>query len=141
MSTALLTVILGLFFLFAGYHKLFNADRREMLRETLKVDLPYLGISTAKGTSVTFMLYWIPIWEILSGGTATLYPLWLYLNLPMISQFAMLPMIAILGSALYCEAVYKIHSYQPLDWADWVDDLLYLPETLLLIMAVAVFLS
>lgn len=134
LTMSILGISLGTFFVTSGYHKLFNQQRRASLKRTLHNDLPKVGLGKYEG----FMMWWLPGWEFTSGLVALFTPLWVFLGLPGITQLAMLPMLAILGAALACELKERIAYYQPIDKADWLCDLLYLPETLLGIMALVV---
>lgn len=106
----------GVFFAISGYHKLFNADRHAKLKRTLASDnVPFLS----------FMEWWVPGWEFAAGVT-------LALGLFSATSAAILTIICIV--ACCCEAKEKVAKYAPIDFADVVDDYLYLPEVLYILM-------
>ena len=133
----ILETALGLFFALSGYHKVMNDGRHESLRETLTEDLPKVGLPVA---IVPFMVWWLPCWEFTSGLVATLSPFWHLFGFPIVAKLAMVPMIGIMAVALCCEGRSLVAEYSPIDLGDVLDDWLYLPETLLLVMAVAALL-
>jgi putative oxidoreductase len=105
-------LVLGLFFAISGFHKLFNADRHAQLVATLEAShIPW----------PSFNQWWVPSVEFL-GGLALM--------------FGILAPLASLALAIECviaigtDGWKRVGSYRPIDNADWVDDLLYLPETL-----------
>ena len=114
-------VALGAFFAFSGFHKLFNRDRHAGLVETLEGDhIPF----------VKFNSWFVPSVEFTAG---------LGLIVGLLSPLAALGLIAILAVALCTDGIPKrIPEYHPIDKADWCDDLLYLPETLYIVMLVIV---
>ena len=140
MPTAeiLLQTSVGVFFALSGYHKLFNAERRATLRETLAEDLPKLGLPA---WCLGFMLWWLPCWElgagVLAAGAFVLH----LVGAGIVAKAAMVPLLTIMLVALYCEGAQRVREYEPIDGADAVDDWLYLPETLLGLMAVAAILA
>jgi uncharacterized membrane protein YphA (DoxX/SURF4 family) len=120
------------FFAASGWHKLTNAQRRIGLLATLREDLPKVGLPLSV---VPFMSWWLPSWEFASGVTAVIGAVFV---IPLLAKLAMLPIIAIMAVALVCECKSRVAAYMPIDWADYVDDVLYLPETLYLLIALAV---
>jgi uncharacterized membrane protein YphA (DoxX/SURF4 family) len=105
-------VALGTFFAISGYHKLFNAARHATLTSTLQQD----GVH-----AVPIMRWLLPCAEF-SGGWA--------LIIGFLSVIAAFGLIVISAGALAFDAVKRIRSWQPLDRADWIGDLLYVPEAL-----------
>lgn len=132
-AVALLQTFLGIFFVTSGWHKLTNAPRRATLRTTLEADLPKLGLPA---WCINFMMYWLPTWELIAGFVATFAVPLVEAGAMIIAQLAMLPLIAILGVALYCEGYERVRSFKPIDTLDIVCDAIYLPETLMFIIAV-----
>ena len=108
-------VILGLFFSISGFHKLFNKQRHITLTNELKS----LGIP-----ALWFNQWWVPSVEF-AGGLALISGV--------LAPFAAMGLMVICLIATCTAGVKRIPSYQPIDWADWLDDLLYLPEVLYLI--------
>lgn len=106
----------GLFFAISGAHKLFNAARHRSLVATLVAShIPLLN----------FNQWFVPCVELSAGlgvMTGTLTPL------------AALGLSAICLVALATNAKKLIAAMQPLDKSDAFDDLLYLPESLLLLL-------
>lgn len=137
IAEVVLETAVGVFFALSGYHKLFNAQRRAALAETLHDDLPRLGLPD---WCHRFMMLWLPSWELGAGAVATFAAVWHVIGLGLVAKFAMVPCLAIMGVALYCEGAQRVASYEPIDTADVIDDWLYLPETLLGLMALAALL-
>lgn len=116
-------VALGTFFAISGYHKLFNASRHATLTRTLQED----GVH-----DVPVMRWLLPTAEF-SGGWA--------LILGFLSVIAALGLFVISAGALAFDAVKRIRAWQPLDRADWLGDLLYVPEVLYCIGLTVVVLA
>jgi uncharacterized membrane protein YphA (DoxX/SURF4 family) len=108
-------IALGLFFSISGFHKAFNATRRASLRETFAAD----------GVRSPAFMYAIPAGELLGGiavGAGFLTPL------------AAAGLIVICAGACLLDGLKRVRGFQPLDAADALDDVLYLPEALYLFM-------
>jgi uncharacterized membrane protein YphA (DoxX/SURF4 family) len=105
-------VALGLFFAISGYHKLFNASRHATLTQTLQSD----GVH-----QVPIMQWLLPSGEF-SGGCALIIGF-----LPVLAAFGL---FIICAGAIALDAFKRIRTWQPLDRADWLGDLLYVPESL-----------
>jgi putative oxidoreductase len=114
---------LGAFFAISGYHKLFNASRHAGLKRTLVDD----------GVHVVPVMQWLLPSAELAGGCA--------LILGLLSVLAALGLFLICVGALALDAVKRIRTWQPLDRADWLGDLLYLPESLYCIGLAVVMLA
>lgn len=102
-------VALGAFFGISGYHKLFNRARHATLVETLETN----------HVPVKWMQWAIPVGE-LSGGAA--------LVTGIIAPVAAIGLMAICLGATLTDGLKRIPSWKPLDFADYCDDVLYLPE-------------
>ena len=105
-------VALRSFFAISGYHKLFNASRHAALTGTLRAD----GVH-----AVSIMQWLLPSVEF-GGGCALIVGL--------LSVLAAFGLFVICVGALALDAVKRIRDWQPIDRADWLGDLLYVPETL-----------
>jgi putative oxidoreductase len=105
-------IALGLFFAISGYHKLFNAPRHAALTRTLQED----------GVHAVPIMRWLLPGAEFSGGWA--------LILGLLSVVAALGLLVICIGALALDAVKRIRAWQPIDRADWLGDLLYVPESL-----------
>src|SRR5271170_1757973 len=105
-------VALGTFFAISGYHKLFNVSRHATLTRTLQDD----GVH-----AVQIMRWLLPSAEF-SGGWALIVGL--------LSALAAFGLFVICAGALALDALKRIRAWQPLDRADWLGDLLYVPEAL-----------
>jgi uncharacterized membrane protein YphA (DoxX/SURF4 family) len=116
-------VALGAFFAIGGYHKLFNASRHATLTRTLQDD----GVH-----AVPIMRWLLPSAEF-SGGCA--------LIIGLLSVLAAFGLFVICLGALALDAVKRISAWQPIDRADWLGDLLYLPESLYCIGLTVVMLA
>jgi len=120
LALTLNRAVLGFFFLFSGYHKLFNRSRHATLVATLKdCGVPLLG----------FNQWFVPCVEFF-GGLSLLFGI--------LSPLACMGLICICLVAVKTDGLKRITSYQPIDKADWCDDLLYLPEFLYIIGLVIV---
>lgn len=116
-------IALGAFFSISGFHKAFNHERRETLRQTFMQD----GV-----TSPAFM-YLIPAGE-LFGGLGILVG---FLTVP-----AALGLALICGGASLLDGSKRICAFgRPIDRADFFDDILYLPEVLYALIMVTIMLT
>jgi putative oxidoreductase len=105
-------VAVGMFFMFSGYHKLFNAQRhRAMVEELTALHVGALRINQ----------WWVPSVEF-AGGSAVFIGL--------LTPLASLGLLVIVLVASLTSGRLRIKSYQPIDRADRIDDWLYLPEIL-----------
>jgi putative oxidoreductase len=116
-------VALGVFFVISGYHKLFNATRHAALTRTLQDD----GVH-----GVPIMRWLLPCAEF-AGGWA--------LMIGFLSVLAAFGLAVICTGALALDAVKRIRAWQPVDRADWLGDLLYVPEALYTIGLTVVMLG
>src|SRR5580698_7715060 len=116
-------VALGVFFAIGGYHKLFNASRHATLTRTLQDD----GVH-----DLPIMQWLLPSAEF-SGGFALIIGL---LSVP-----AAFGLFVICIGAIALDAVKRIRAWQPIDRADWLGDLLYVPESLYCIALTVVMLG
>jgi putative oxidoreductase len=114
---------LGAFFAISGYHKLFNSSRHATLTRTLQDD----GVH-----AVPVMQWLLPSVEF-GGGCALIIGL-----LSVLAAFGLL-VICVGASAL--DAVKRIRAWGPVDRADWLGDLLYVPEALYSIGLTVVMLA
>ncbi len=111
-------VALGLFFAISGYHKLFNANRRKDFIATMRDEnVPMLA----------FNVWFVPAVELAAGAALTV---------GLLTVLSALGLAAICCVAFAVDGVKKIRTWQPIDLADALDDVLYLPETLYALMLV-----
>jgi uncharacterized membrane protein YphA (DoxX/SURF4 family) len=104
------------FFALSGFHKLFNRARHRTLVKTLgSCGVPCVGA----------MQWFVPSVELSAG---------LGLAFGFLTPLAALGLIAICVVATCTDGLKRIKSWQPLDKADAVDDLLYLPEFIYIIL-------
>jgi uncharacterized membrane protein YphA (DoxX/SURF4 family) len=116
-------VALGLFFAIGGYHKLFNASRHATLTSTLQED----GVH-----ALPIMQWLLPAIEF-GGGAA--------LIIGLLSVVAAFGLFVICVGAIALDAVKRINAWKPIDRADWLGDLLYLPEALYCVGLMVVMLA
>jgi uncharacterized membrane protein YphA (DoxX/SURF4 family) len=116
-------VALGTFFAISGYHKLFNASRHTVLVRTIEED----GVH-----GIALMQWVLPAGEFL-GGSALVAGL--------LSVLAALALFVICAGAVLLDALKRIRAWQPIDRADWLGDLLYVPESLYCIGLAVVILA
>jgi len=122
-ALAISRVAAGLFFLLSGYHKLFNAERRAALVQTLQsVGLRHVNI----------LQWFLPAAEF-SGGLAVAMGL---LSVP-----AALGLLIISIGATLTDGIRRIADWRPIDKSDWLDDILYLPEVLYALLLLSVILA
>ena len=104
-------VAAGMFFLFSGYHKLFDAQRhRTFVDELTALRVPALR----------FNQWWVPTIEFTAGCAVFI---------GLLAPLAALGLLVILLVALATSGRQRIRSYKVIDEADRIDDWLYLPET------------
>jgi uncharacterized membrane protein YphA (DoxX/SURF4 family) len=114
---------LGVFFAISGYHKLFNASRHATLTRTLQDDTVH---------AVPIMQWLLPSAEF-AGGCA--------LIIGFLSVLAALGLFVICAGVLALDGVKRIRAWQPIDRADWLGDLLYVPEALYCVGLTVVMLA
>lgn len=113
---------LGAFFAISGYHKLFCPERHQLIYETMVADHVPLP---------RFNSWFVPTVEF-AGGLALIVGL--------LTPLAALGLLVVCIVACAVDGVKRIPAMKPLDRADWLDDLLYLPETIYaMFLAVYVF--
>jgi uncharacterized membrane protein YphA (DoxX/SURF4 family) len=120
---ALLRVAVGMFFASSGYHKLFNAHRREMVGNVMVED----HIPFAK-----FCAVFVPIVELLAG---------LGVMVGALTTLAALGLLAVSLVATCTDALFRLPERHPLDWVDWVAKAIYLPEVLLTLALLAILMG
>lgn len=118
ISSLILRAALGVFFVISGAHKLLHPVRRAELAATFRAAKVYSP----------FMMGAIPLGE-LFGGLALLTGL--------LVPVALLGLILICMGACVLDGLKRIATWKPLDRADYVADVLYLPEILYVIMMLA----
>lgn len=116
-------VVVGLFFAFSGYHKLFVAERHEQLVKTLEAcGIPFIW----------FCQWLVPLVE-LFGGLAVL--------VGFMAPLAALGLLSILAVALATDGPRRVKEFRPIDMADTIDDWLYLPETTYVVMVLLIVVA
>ena len=105
-------VAVGMFFMFSGYHKLFNAERHRVFADELRsLHVPAVGINQWR----------VPLVEFSAGGAVVI---------GLIAPLAAFGLLVIILVAIATTGRERIKAYNPIDRADRIDDWLYLPETL-----------
>jgi uncharacterized membrane protein YphA (DoxX/SURF4 family) len=103
-------LFLGTFFAISGYHKLFNKQRHLFLvGEFHTLHIPF----------IRFNQWFVPGVEFFGG---------LSLLSGVLSPFAAMGLLVICLVATCTAGVKRIPNFHPIDKADWLDDLFYLPE-------------
>jgi uncharacterized membrane protein YphA (DoxX/SURF4 family) len=115
-------VAVGMFFMFSGYHKLFNAQRHRALVD----EMTALHVA-----AIRINQWWVPSVEF-AGGSAVFIGL--------LTPLAALGLLVIVLVASVTSGRVRIKSYQPIDRADRIDNWLYLPEILYAFMLI-IFVS
>lgn len=115
-------VFMGLFFVLSGYHKLSDPRRHKSMLATMKADgIPFPHFSAWFVSGVEFF-----------AGSA--------LVLGLATPIAILGLLSICLVACGTDGLKRIPAMQPIDRADWLDDLMYLPETIyIVLLAVLLF--
>jgi uncharacterized membrane protein YphA (DoxX/SURF4 family) len=116
-------VALGTFFAISGYHKLFNPSRHATLTQTMRDD----GVH-----ALPIMQWLVPSIEF-AGGWA--------LIIGFLTALAALGLFVVCLAAVVLDAIKRIRAWQPIDRADWLGDLLYIPEALYCIGLAVVMLG
>jgi uncharacterized membrane protein YphA (DoxX/SURF4 family) len=116
-------VAIGTFFAISGYHKLFNASRHAVLVGTLK----------DSGVPAVRIMQWLVPGVEFSAGCA--------LIIGLLSALAAFGLFVITFTAIALDGVKRIHAWMPINRADWVGDVLYLPETLYCVALAVVMLA
>jgi putative oxidoreductase len=122
-ALAISRVAVGLFFLLSGYHKLFNVQRHAAL---------ILSLQSAGLRHITVLQWLVPGAEF-SGGFAVAVGL---LSVPAAPGLLILS----IGATL-TDGIKRIADWRPIDRADWLDDILYLPEVLYALVLLSVILA
>lgn len=105
-------IAIGAFFLFSGFHKLFNAQRHQTVVDEFKA----LGIH-----AIGFNQWWVPLVEFSAGGAVLI---------GLLAPLAALGLLFLILVAIATSGRQRIALYKPIDEADRIDDWLYLPEVL-----------
>ncbi|MCE9660787.1 MAG: DoxX family protein [Burkholderiales bacterium] len=116
-------VALGTFFAISGYHKLFNASRHATLTRTLQDD----------GVRAVPVMQWLVPGVEFGAGCALLVGL--------LSALAAFGLFVVCLGAVVLDASKRVTTWQPINRADWLGDLLYLPEALYCIGLAVVMLA
>lgn len=120
VGSAAIHASMGVFFAISGWHKLTNKDRHAGIVATFKADhIPAVG----------FMQWWVPGWEF-AGGMGLL--------LGILPAFCAAVLAVICFVASCAEAPARVAAYKPIDGLDKVDDYLYLPEVVYLVVLLAI---
>jgi len=120
LAIALNRVAVGAFFMFSGYHKLFNAERHRLIVDELKaLRVPALG----------FNQWWVPLVEFTAGGAVVV---------GFLAPLAALGLIVLMLVAIATSGRQRMRLFKPIDRTDRIDDWLYLPETLYIFMLILV---
>jgi uncharacterized membrane protein YphA (DoxX/SURF4 family) len=115
-------IVTGVFFVFSGYHKLTNADRRASLIATLQAcHIPFIPV----------MQWFVPGVEFFGG---------LGVAFGFLTPLAALGLAAICLVAICTDGIRRVKTSGAIDKADEIDDFLYLPE-LLYILLLALFIA
>jgi uncharacterized membrane protein YphA (DoxX/SURF4 family) len=113
-------VAVGMFFMFSGYHKLFNTERHRLFADELR---------TLHVHGVRINQWWVPLVEFSAGGAVVI---------GLIAPLAAFGLLVIILVAIATTGRERLKAYKPIDRADRIDDWLYLPETLYAVMLIIV---
>jgi uncharacterized membrane protein YphA (DoxX/SURF4 family) len=115
-------VAVGMFFMFSGYHKLFNVQRHRAMVDELTA-LHVVGVRINQ--------WWVPSVEFAAGSAVFI---------GFLTPLAALGLLVIVLVASVTSGRVRIKGYQPIDRADRIDNWLYLPEILYAFMLI-IFVS
>lgn len=115
-------VAVGTFFAISGFHKLFFKQRHQTLVDTLKGD----------GLNPTVLQWFVPSVEFSAG---------LGVAFGVLAPLAALGLIAISLVATCVDGIKRVAQWAPLDKADFICDILYLPEVLYIVMLALVIFA
>jgi uncharacterized membrane protein YphA (DoxX/SURF4 family) len=113
-------VVVGMFFMLSGNHKLFNAERHRVFADELR---------SLHVHAVAINQWWVPLVEFSAGGAVVI---------GLVAPLAALGLLVIILVASATTGRERIKAYKPIDRADRIDDWLYLPETLYAVMLIMV---
>ena len=123
IGITLMRISMGVFFVISGYHKLFNPVRHAAIVQTMVQDhVPLVRVNCWFVPSVEFF-----------GGLA--------LMIGLLAPLAAFGLFVICCMATFVDGLKRIPTWHPLDRADYVDDVLYLPEVLYSVMLWVVILG
>lgn len=112
MALTLNRVAVGIFFMFSGYHKLFNVQRHRTLVEEM-VALHVVAIRINQ--------WWVPAVEFAAGSAVFI---------GLLTPLAALGLLVIVVVASATSGRLRVENYEPIDKMDRIDNWLYLPEIL-----------
>jgi uncharacterized membrane protein YphA (DoxX/SURF4 family) len=118
IALTVIRVAVGVFFMFSGYHKLFNAQRHRALVD----ELTALHVG-----AIRINQWWVPFVEF-AGGAAVF--------IGFLTPLAALGLLVIVLVASVTSGRTRVRDYQPIDRADRIGDWLYLPEILYAFMLI-----
>ena len=116
-------IAIGTFFAISGYHKLFNVSRHAILVGTLKDG----------GVPAVSVMQWLVPGVEFSAGCA--------LIIGLLSALAAFGLFVITFTAIAVDGIKRIPEWMPINRADWLGDVLYLPETLYCIALAVIMLA
>jgi putative oxidoreductase len=124
VGLGILRLSVGTFFAISGYHKLFDPAVHREMRDTLIADhIPLIRLNE----------WWVPFVEFTAGIA-------LALGFASVISAALLGIICLVACGV--DGLKRIEAdYHPGKASDWLDDILYLPETLYAVMLLAVILG
>jgi len=112
IALTLIRLAVGMFFMFSGYHKLFNVQRhRAMVAELTALHVVAININQ----------WWVPAVEFAAGSAVFI---------GLFTPLAALGLLVIVLVASVTSGRVRIKDYRPIDRADRISDWLYLPEIL-----------
>lgn len=123
VAITLLRISMGVFFVFSGYHKLFNAKRHATIVATMAAD---------RVPDIKFNSWFVPSVEFLGGAA---------LVVGFLTPLAALGLLCVCCVATLADGLKRIPAWSPIDKADYADDVLYLPEVLYAIILAAIIFT
>jgi uncharacterized membrane protein YphA (DoxX/SURF4 family) len=118
IALTVIRIAVGMFFMFSGYHKLFNAERHRVFVD----ELTALHVA-----AIRINQWWVPSVEF-AAGSAVLIGL--------LTPLAALGLLVIVLVASVTSGRVRINDSKPIDRTDRIDDWLYLPEILYAFMLI-----
>jgi putative oxidoreductase len=123
IAYTLLRVAVGGFFASSGWHKLFNPHRKQMVGKVMVEDgIPF----------PSFCAVFVPVVELLAG---------LGVMLGALTTLAALGLLVVSLVATCTDALWRLPDRHPLDPVDWFAKAIYLPEVLLVLILLAIWMG
>jgi uncharacterized membrane protein YphA (DoxX/SURF4 family) len=120
VAQTVLRIAVGMFFAISGFHKLFNSKRHATFVETLR----RCGVPC-----IAYMQWFVPCVEFLGGMS---------LIVGLLAPLGAAGLMCICLVAICTDGIGRIAGWAPIDRCDALDDILYLPEVLYVLVLMTI---